>query len=219
MASKAKIVQELMIEFGKTNPIVREEISRKVDEVVIDLLSQNQSRFKGLEATQQISLTTARKEYALKNDFASAQDTFYEVDSEGNYVAECNVISKKEIFRRRTEGGYAGYRLSYIERINNVWTLVLAEYPDQNLVVDFDYFRKPNEGDIDIIRNDSLIKDGVRGLLPQYCPRADYHQAIYEQRKTGFKEEPERYTTHMQTRPSRRIERYNRRMRDIGQGG
>jgi len=224
MSSKATIVQRLMDEFGKDSQAARQQIEQAVGEITVDLLSQNQGRFLGLEKTLSITINNTDTEYRLPADFNTAKKTFYEVNSDGDYIAECMCLSKSEVQNRMSEGAYSGYRLAYIRR--NILGasgrgdyLVIADAPDETKYFEFDYYREPTENDTDVIRNDHIVMTGARGLLPQFVDmdRAAYQTGIYSRMRDGFREHPEKRKTKRIMLPSKRIGNHNRRMYERSQ--
>lgn len=223
MPSKAAIASEIMVEFGKSDSQTAARVEQKVGDITIDLLSQNQGRFKGLEKTQSISIESGTSEYKLNTDFNSAKEQFYEVNSSGIVVAECTLTTSREINRRIVEGETVTHRMCFIKYYDSHDSgkgvyLVLAEEPTESATYEFEYYRKPTVEDTDIIRNTEIIKLGTRAGFPEFNPKAAYELGIYERRKEGFKEEPEKYNPKMVVKPSRRTSKFNRIMRTIGGG-
>ncbi len=224
MASTDVIVEELMREFGKSSSNIRMRIEEKVGDIVVDLLTQNDGRFKSLEKTQTISIVVGTKEYRLPVDFNTAKKTFYEVNSDGNIIEECSIVPKANIHRRKMEGRYAGYRIGRIQHFDSHedgrgMYLVLADESPENTTFEFDYYRMPTKTDTDLIRSPDIIKTGVRKSFPEYNINANYDLEIYLRMKSGFKENPEKFNTTITINPSRRAGSHNRSMRDIGNGG
>lgn len=224
MASTAAIVQEVLTEFGRTDQVTAARVEQKVNDIVVDLLSQNEGRFKALEKTQTISILKDVTEYRLNVDFNTAKETFYEVDSDGEYKNDCVLTQKSEINRRKKESEEVNSRICYIKHYESHPSgrgvyLVLAEKPTEDTTYEFDYYRQPRAEDIDIIKKPSTIKMGVRSGFPDLNPKADYELAIYERRKSGFREKFIKYTPKMSVKPPRKAARFNRFMERIGQGG
>lgn len=223
MASTAVIVNEIMAEFGKSDSHTAARIEQKVGDIVIDLLSQNKGRFKGLEKTQTISILEDEREYRLSPDFNTAKQTFYEVDDDGNFKNECMVVTKGDVHRRSSEGELINSRMGYIKFFDTHTSgrgiyLVLATDPGEATIYEFDYYRKPTRKDTDLIRTPETIKLGTRGSFPALNQKAEYDLAVYERRKQGFKESPEKYKPKMSIKPTRKTSRFNRSMRNIGKG-
>lgn len=223
MASRAFIVDGLLRETGKTSPAVRADIDRKVGEITLELLSQNDGRFKGLEKTQVISVVADTQQYKLNADFFTAKKSFHEVDSDGNFVAKLSIVSKSELFNRKTEDAYAGIKLGYIEFLTSGpsgrgYYMHLGADPTDTATYHFDYYREPTTADTDIIRKIVILQHGVRASLPQYFENAEYEAGIYVRRLQGFKESPDINVTDAMITPNPRIAKHNQRMHKIGQG-
>lgn len=223
MASISRIVQDMMLEAGKSSADVRRLIEAKAGEVAVSLLSQNDGRFRHLEKTQTISVLEDVRTYKLNGDFNTARETFVEVNSDGEYVAECACVSKNEVYKRLQEGAYAGGRIGYIKEDKTGSSgpgkyLVLAGDPAEDTTYEFDYYRKPTEADIDAITNEEIVKNGIRAGMPQYFDRPDYYAIIYERQKSGFREHPEKTVKHIRIRPAARLRAFNRRQYNYGKG-
>ena len=223
MADMQEIVDSLAAEFGKTGSQAKGKIEAWASEIVVDLLSQDEGRFKLLEETETISIDTVNKEYLLPADFNTAKETFVEVDSEGNYVANCSCVAKSRVQRAIETSKYTGHRLTYIKKRASVgstpgYYLVLTAKSTEVRIFEFDYYRQATPNDIGVIRKDSIIKNGVRGLAVEFLPNAGYSAEIYRREKKGFSDAPERYMTHLSIQPTRKIGRHNQNMKRYGGG-
>lgn len=225
MATRAQIVQELLTEFDKNTPAAATKIDLKVGDITLELLNLNGGRFKDLERSTTLTLVSGTTEYLLPDDFNTAKKTHSEVDSEGKFIAECTVVSKAAVHRRIAEGQYRGYRIGYIAELATADIpgkyLILGADPEETTYWEFDYYRTPTKEDTDIIRNIDILKDGVRAGLPEFVgpQMAVIYQGKYEREKQGFREDPEKNLTQIQTQPARRVGRHNQKMQRIGQGG
>lgn len=223
MASRAKTVNDLMVDFGKTSPDARAKIDKKVGEITVDLLSQNEGRFKALEKTVSISILTSTREYRLPADFNTAKRTFFEVDDDGNFIAECSVLTKSEIHRRYNDGRYAGYRLCFIKHITDntagpgLYLVLAADAPGAK-TWEFDYYREPAETDAEVIRNTKILKQGVKADLIEFNLRAADDMVIYLRMREGFKEDVEKYLTKTRVIPPRNVIILNTLMNVIADG-
>ena len=226
MASRAQYVQELLDEFGVDTLAVRQELERVVGELTVDVLSQNDCRFTRLSKTESITLAASVKSVRLPFDFATAKKTFHQVDSGGDFVAERDIVSEREFFRRKGDSEYTGSTYAYIVTNPSDQTT-----PGDYLVFDtsstsaryfrFPYYRRPTEDDSDIIRNLKVIKEGARAHFTQYVgqERAATALRIYLSIKSGIKESPETRTTGMRMLPNKQVQKNNRRNHRIGRGG
>lgn len=226
MASRPVIVADMLREFGKDTPAAMAKIDQIVGDVTIDLLSQNEGRFKKLSRSATLTFVTDQIETILPADFNSIKQTFAEVDSEGKFIAECHVLAKAAVFRRLAEGRYAGYRLAHIEEqtddVNGPgYYLVVADAPSETKYFSLDYYRKPTGNDTDIITNVDAIKNGIRSRVGEWIGKdqSSYYQEIYFRMRSGFAEEPEKTVTDIVTEPNRRVARHNQKMHNIGSGG
>lgn len=224
MSSMAQIVNELMEEFGKTAPEVGARISQKVGEITIDLLSQNGSRFKGLEKTTTLTINTTDTSYALPANFCTAQPTFLELDSSGEFVRELEIVSQAEFYRRKSEARFTEHRLCFIEwrteTTGRLAYLVLGTAPTTATTYKFFYWREAHAGDTDLIKNPAIVKKGVRAGLSDLNPNYMADLAAYNNMRVHFRENVMRTTTSgVQLKPSLRTQRHNLLMHKIGGGG
>ena len=225
MASRQVVVFEMKQEFGKDTPAALALIDQRVGDVTVDLLSQNEGRFRGLSMSATLTFSSGETSQKLPGDFNAIKETFSQVDSEGKFIAECMVLAKSAVHRRLVENRYAGFRLAYINR--NVdptgvpgHYLVLAAPPDEETYYEVDYYRIPTGNDTDIITNVDIVKEGVRSKSPDFvgAQMATYHNEVYLRMRQGFREEPEKVVTNIVTEPPRRVARHNQRMHRIGGG-
>lgn len=222
MASNAQIVTEMMGEFNQTSPIVQKKVERIVGEITVDILSQNDCRFERLSKTYPISILTTSKVYRIPGDFATIKGPMVQVDSDGEFVREVEIIAPSEYYRRKADTEYAGLYYAMVEtRLDGAQGpgdyLVLCDEPDANGTYKLFYFRKPQATDTDLILNTRAIKEGVRSMFPEYGDAAT-SLVIYERMKSGIKESPATRVTQMALMPSKRQQKVNRKMHEIGRG-
>lgn len=223
MASKTKIVSDLMREIGKTKPSLRMRLEQTVGELTIDLLTQNGGTFKGLEERFTFTVSADQTQILLPADYNTpVRKGFYQVNSSGEFLAEANILSKSAVRRNIAEHAYSGHRLAYVDELDGDdgygFYLVLAGAPAETVYFELDYYRAPTESDTGLIRNESILKDGVRGSHSGYWADAGYRMEIYRRRREGFRESPDRQNTRSRMVPSERTGQHNRRMRGIGRG-
>lgn len=224
MASRALITDSLVAESGKVAPNVRKRIEEKVGEITVELLQQSEGRFKGLLREQAFTTVIDVVEYILNSDFNTAQGTYHEVDSNGVFKRQLTIVSKSEMFHRRTEKAYASVRLSYIDFLEagvsgRGYYLVLGDKPTEAAFFRIPYFREATENDTDVIRKVAIVKRGVRGSLPSLFPNeAQIDAEIYLRHLQGFREKREKFNTTTIMTPSSRTGNFNRRMHKYGQG-
>lgn len=225
MASKAHLVGLLLKESGKDSPTVQKEIEQKVGEITVELLQQNDGRFKGLLREQTITVAVGTSAYLLNPDFHTAMKTAHEVNSAGKVVRKLTVISRAEYISRLDEGAYAGELMAYIDFLEDGpqergYYLIFGDTPTATAIYKFPYYREPTENDADVIRKFNIVKRGVRGSLPHLFPTTALLDAeIYLRHLEGFKERAEKFrTTAGIIVPAPRVGAFNRRMNDIGQG-
>lgn len=223
MATTATILEELIAEIGKDSPLIRQKIESKIGDVVLEILSQNEGRFKALEKTQSISVLVDVTRYKLNSDFNTAKDTFYEVDSLGEFVARCHIVSKSDAFSRLADEGVVGPRICYVEfdsaTATRGWYLVLTQKPKTAVTYKFDYFRTPATSDTDVIKKHAAIKHGVRGMSPEHFSNSQAEITIYVRMLSGIKESPDKWVTDAQVLPPARFVAHNQFMHKIGGGG
>jgi len=223
MASKSHIVDSLLVECGKASAGVREEISRKVGEIALDMLQQNDGRFSALKKTETYTIATDTLKYKLPADFFAIAVESQEVDSDGAYKNIVEIVDKDDILTRKRQGAYYGYRLCYIEldtdnASGRGWYLVLSDYAPSSAIFEIDYFREPTEDDVDAIKETSLLKSGVRGALPHLFSTAEVDSYKYMNRIDKYQESPTKTRTSLSYRPNIRTQRRNQLMHRIGRG-
>ena len=221
MASFGQIVEEMMVEFGKKSSAVRHRVSQAVGEITIDILNQNESRFRKLERESTITLVIGTDAYRLPADLRTIRPIFIQLDTDGDFAAEWEIVSTPEFYRRKGDAEYKGQNYAHIETRQ-------SPIPGEYLVFDTAsttsgtcktfYYRRPERTDTDIIENTAAIKEGVRTRFPKFVENAEAHIIIYERMKSGIAESPETRTTGMVLKPSHRQQRLNRLMWRIGRG-
>lgn len=223
MASPAKIVSDLMTESGKMSHEVQIRMESLLGEVTVDLLSQNGSRFAGLEKSTTITINTSDTAYVLPADFRTAQPTFIEVDSDEDFIREIDVVSEREFYRRRAKSKFPQDLTVFVERRtvggSTRWYLVLGAAPTTSTYYKFFYWREPKTNDTNIIQNEAIPKEGVRSKMPGLFPAFQVSLAAYVNMRHNFKEDPSRLSTSMQVKPSLQTQRVNRLQHKIGRGG
>lgn len=221
MASPGLIVEEMMAEFGKSSAAVRRRVTLAVAEITIDILNQNDSRFRKLEKESTVTLSVGDDAYRLPADLRTIRPIFIQLDTDGNFAAEWEIVSTPEFYRRKGDAEYGGQNYAHIETRQ-------SPTPGEYLVFDSEatasgsckvfYYRRPLGGDTDIIENVAAVKEGVRTRFPRFIDNAEMHIITYERMKSGIAESPETRTTGMVLKPSRRQQRENRLAWKIGRG-
>lgn len=225
MAIKTTIVNEIMSEFGKTDPVTRKLVDSKVDEIVIDLLSQNEGRFSGLEEKQTITVNTTDTEYKLNQNFNSIGADCVVLDSNNDYAGEFDVVSHKEYLKRKANAAqYPGYTYGRVEYLSGGrsgpgYYLILGDEVGEAFTLEFFYYRDATAFDITIIKNATIIKKGVKGGFSQFNPQYGTDMEIYFRMRSGFRENISKTTNQLIMRPSKKTQRFNANMHDIGRGG
>ena len=226
MANASKIIDDLMNEWGKSGPELAMRLEQKIGEVTVDLLSQNEGQFKGLEKTQAISIAVDQKEYLLNADFNTAQKNFYEVDDDGDPVREIFVVTKKEMFNKLLNDSSLATDLVYVKQHDTGyngdgpgWYLILPTEPSETTTFEFTYYRFPVAGDTRLIRNETILKTGVKREFPEHNLAWQTDTLIYNKMRGGFKENPDKFKTRSVTLPNDRTQRHNRMLHKIGRGG
>lgn len=221
MAATAQIVQELMERLGSTNPALRAKVETLTGDTARHMLLQNESRFKALWRTQSISVTTDNREYRLNANFRTVAEC-YEVDDNGEPVAEVFIISKKGIRRRKLDGLTTDDHYAWVEKkvVDNVpgFYLTLADDPSEAMTLEIDYYRIPTTDDVTIIADVDTLKRGVLSQLPDENPTFQIDMAVYESRVAKIREPVARVQTRNRLFPSRRILNSNARMQRWGSG-
>lgn len=223
MSSKALLTSKLMNEFGKDSPDVRNRVDMAISEVVVDLLNQNQSRFRKLGKTEDLTLTPSDTRLKLPSNFKTVNDPFIQVDSDENFLNEVEVVTEREFYRRKGDSNYGGTNYAYI-KYNAQGASGAGDYlifdlaPSVTRYYKFFYFRFPDENDADFIENESIVKDGVRAQFPEFVPDSLMYAQKYEGKKARFKENPETRSTIDIMKPSKMQQRRNRKMHSIARG-
>ena len=83
MASPGLIVEEMMAEFGKSSAAVRRRVTLAVAEITIDILNQNESRFRKLEKESTVTLSIGDDAYRLPADLKTIRPMFIQLDTDG----------------------------------------------------------------------------------------------------------------------------------------
>ena len=225
MASTSKVTNDIMQEIGKTSSALRMKIEGYVGDVTVDLLSQNAGRFTRLEKSLDISFAAGVKYYKLPANFNTIKNTFFQIDSDGDFIAKCEVRTKGEIYRNIADEEYSGIKAAYIQELNRDkgpdgagLYLILASEPTEIVYYNIEYYRFPLTTDTDLIKNVKLLKNGVRAELPDYYDKAEIYSHIYENGKMKFRENKRRRKTVNILMPSKRAGAHNKRMHDIGGG-
>lgn len=223
MASTGKIVSDLMNEAGKMSIEVQMKMELIVGEITVDLLSQNGSRFAGLEKSEVLTITTSDTSFILPADFRTTQPSLIEQTSAGVFVRELDVFSEREYYRRRADSGFRQDRVCYIElKIvsgSKRWYLTIGSSPASEKYYKFFYWREPRTNDTDLINNEAIVKEGVRSKFPELFPAFQASMGAYANMRLHFREDIQRLSTNLQFKPSLRVQRINRVMHKIGRGG
>lgn len=225
MASQAYIVQRILDRLGKRSMEVERRVETEIESITVDLLSQNEGRFTALENEQSFTFAADDLKKILPANFNTAGE-LTEVDSDGLYVAECTLTTRKQVRRDlSTSGAYVGYRKAYIDELPASSSqsagnyLILAAAPNETKYLLLQYFRKPTGNDTDKIRNWTLIELGVLGRMPvSLWEQAQGYMVAYEQAKLGFTEETDKTAPNRVTLPNPVIVNHNVRQHYIGRG-
>jgi hypothetical protein len=212
-------VMELAQEFDVTDPGVISEIQSHVQDVTVQILSQNDGRFSVLESDEVLTITANTEDFLLPPEFNTAQDNNYIVDANSAYIADFNLVTKKEHFRRLREGTYETSRHGFIIakdsptpglylRLGTVWT--------EDGYIQLFYYRKATGWDTDLIKEPSLVKDGVRERMPNHCPSFQYAGQRYQRSLPKYREGTETRVGQITLRPGYRTRRLNRLMHEAG---
>jgi len=224
VASTDQIVEDLMLESGKSGHTARQRIELIVGEVILEVLGRNDGRFEGLRETIGYSVLKDVKHYKLPGNFNTPSKSFLQVNSDDEFIAECYIVQKMDVIRNLADSGYVGPRQAYIERLKAGpggpgLYLVFGDELTETAYYQMDYYRKATTSDGDVVRKDGIVKDGARGKLPVYWPLPNDFAGMYAGQLRGFKESPRRMATTISFSPSRQTKRLNRKQHHIGGGG
>lgn len=222
MATIELIVQDLMTEFGKVGVDARTRLERFTGEVVLNILNQNNSRFRRLQKRDTITFNKDDIQKKLPADFKTHRGELVEVDSDNLFVAEFDILDDTEFFTRKADTSRPSSTYFRIETLKTAG-LTPGEYLIANAKIDetrffqVPYFRTPDENDADMIDDEGIIKDGVRARELS-GDESIKHLRIYEGSKKGLIEHPGERATAMILRPNKRQQILNRIMFKIGRG-
>jgi hypothetical protein len=223
MALNAVITTELMDEFKSSSNDVRVKVERFIGEAVVNILNQNESRFRRLEKSTTLTFVAGDDVEKLPADFRSIKKPLIEVESDGTLIATVEIVTDAEFLKRKQDLDYGG---AIYARIETRQMPVAAEYlilnvePTETRYFKLEYYRVPQASDADMINDAGVIKDGVRNRFPEFvgANEANGYLIRYERGKIGLIENPSQRATGMALRPSRRTQRYNRNMFRYGRG-
>ena len=229
MASKAQIVDELMLRIGKSGAKVRQTLETHVGDVTVDLLNQEEGRFKALKRQTTITISTSYDHYKLPTDYGTASKTFVQVDVDDDFVRRLVIESQEAVYSRMEHDEYSGVHVGWVDYLTTGsaargytgpgWYLRLPTEPDDTGYYKFFYYRAPTPEDTNLIRNTSIVKMGVMGRLPlNWNPNAPNDSATYGRMKSGFKESVQRHQPNIKIHPNARTRRHNAQMHVIGKG-
>jgi hypothetical protein len=224
MANRTTYVEQLCAEAGKSDPATKAEIDRKVGEIALEMLVQSEGRFAELARTQSISVTTVLTKYLLESDFFAAAQEHEILDSDGEFAGVCHIVAKGEILRRKNYDDEYDHQLAHIEFLQDGtggrgWYLILALEPTAAYTYEFQYYREPTEDDVSVIKEESLLKAGVRAGLPTLFPNtAPVDAQKYYSKLGGFREDQTRYRGQIMVMPNLRTQNLNKLQHRIGRG-
>ncbi len=229
MASKAQIVDEIMLDIGKSTPKVREKVEQHVGDVTVELLSRQKGRFKCLAKDTTLTLNTSYDHYKLPRDYGAASKTFVQVDENDDYVRTLKIESEEAVYERMRKGEYAGVWIGWIKHLTEGdtargysgrgWYLRLPTEPSDTGFYKFYYYRDPTEEDTDLIRNQTIVKKGAMGRLSRSLnPETDRDAGTYQNMMRGFKEDITRHQPEVKIHPNERTRRHNAMMHRRGRG-
>jgi len=212
-----------MEDLGKTTPEIRARVESLISSLTVDLLSLHQGRHSDLRKRQDITLLTTRAEYKLNDDFNTPITPMIEVDSTGLYIREIDIVDDVEFyFRQGNPSVYPAETYARIEMLEDGYDgkaryLIVGKIPEETAYYRMFYFRKPTGEDVDVIRNPTILEYGVKGSLPDLNPNFQVDQGTYFNMRKGFRADTVKLTTPM-IRNSRRSQKHNRTMHEIGRG-
>lgn len=221
MAARSHIVEEMLTEFGVMSDAVRQRIDSAIGDITIDILCQNNSRFRKLSKTDTITIGTTTNAYKLPVDFKTAKKQCMFVDSDGDFIKKLEIVTEAEFYNRKSNPDYTGNWYAYTEtrQIDSPGEyLVLNATPIETGYIKVFYYRHPNANDTDLIDNPSLIKAGVRTMFPEYVQEHQSSFFIYENMKQNVLENPSQRSTNMSIKPTKRQQNRNRLNYRIGKG-
>lgn len=224
MASKSFILDSLLNECGKDSPQVREQMSQKIGEITLELLSQNRGKFFGLKKVTTLSITADTTQFKLPADYHTISIDSCEVNvTTGAYIQDVHVLEKSDIRERIRESAHYDCHYGYIEKLEagpegRGFYLTLAVASTQVRSFEIEYFRRPTENDTDVIVEYTLIQRGVRAQYPSLFKTAEVDRHIYVARLPRFVEKRQRNVTGSYVLPPKRIQRHNKNQHRRGAG-
>lgn len=225
MASKSFILDSLLNECGKDSPQVREQMSEKIGEITLELLSRNDGKFFGLKKVTTLSITADETtQFKLPADYHTISIDSCEVNvTTGAYIQDIHVLEKSDIRQRIRDRAHYDCHYGYIEKLEagptgRGYYLTLAVASTKVRSFEIEYFRRPTENDTDVISEYTLIERGVRAQYPSLFKTAKVDRAIYLNRLPRFVEKRRRNVTDSYVLPPKRIQRHNRNQHKRGAG-
>jgi hypothetical protein len=222
--TQADATDRLLAEIGKESPEVRLEIEQAVGEVTIAILSQNGGQHHRLEVTQDITLLDTGDSVRLNGNLNTAKDTFIQVESDGDFLREIDIVTEEEHYHRKGNAQYTGQYWVYIVT-NTGGASGAGEYlmfPFERTgttYFKFFYYRRPTEQDTDAIVNIAAVLEGVRGRKRDLWPEATEALQVYLSERRSEVSNPRRRGATMSLKPNKRQRRQNRMNNRIGRGG
>lgn len=229
MASKSQIVDDVMMAIGMSGDKVRRLVETHVGDVTVDLLNQQEGRFKALKLRTTITINTSYDHYKLPTDYGTASKTFIQVDVNDDFVRRLAIESQEAVYERMEHDEYAGVWVAWVDYLTTGdaargftgrgWYLRLPTEPDDTGYYKFFYYRAATTEDTDLIRNATIVKKGVLGMLPlTYNPNAPNDAGTYARMKSGFQEKITRHQPNVKMHPNARTRRHNAQMHTVGKG-
>lgn len=223
MLTRQQAVEKILTEIGKTSDAVRRQVDQKVREITLDLLHENEGRFQGLKKTVSITLAASTQHYKLPSDFNTASKNFREVDSDGDFVGRRDIIDENYFWDRKEDENDTGSKYATIRTGNfnseGVGFYLWWESAYSSITYwEFPYYRIATENDTHIIKNETILLDGVRARLPAYYEDAQMYAGMYFQQKPKVVEHVQARSTTMSMRPNAQQRHTNRLMHKIGRG-
>lgn len=229
MATREEIVQDMLGEYGRQDAPARKYLDNFARAATIDLLSQSGGRFPELVDEKEISIDVTNTSYKLPNNFNAAQKKSIMLSTAGVKSDDFHLVSQSEYYDRQGDSAnYPGYTYGYIKKLEHGDTLersgagiylITGGLPAAAYTMRFLYYRKPTINDTDLIRNEEIVKERIRGGAKKYNPDWGVNMGTYFNMRKGFKPEGARTAPNIVMRPSEDTQVFNDVMNDIGGGG
>jgi len=219
MSTRLQVTLELLNETGRQGQLVQEQVYTTVGDVTVDVLSQNDCRFRRLK--KQTTLTFAADSTTpvkVPADFKTISKNAHRVDAAGDFLARVEFVDETEFYERKGNSAYGGDIYFTVEERSDGEYVVINAGQTAITYIRMWYYRQPTPDDTDIITSPTIVKEGVRPRLPKLFPEHINGLPVYEAHKLHIKEHPGQRATSIAMKPNKRTQGENRLNWKVGRG-